>query len=562
MFKTVDPSVATTAARRLRRITALAVSVSVLLVLVRVERPVAQTVDQVTLATFGDGSPVNDRGGTNWAFWSAGGTIGVTYANGRMQLAYAGGQNDYEGLVLPFPSPIDTTGLDAVDFEIACPAGGAPLRIGLGDENGEIKVPIAQVAPCDGFRRVISVPLSLFVRLNRQAVNRVVFVFEGWLGGAASGTVEIDNLRFVQTGTTPMFKIANFDQPMYQGGTGRPMWVVCGPDGGQGAGAFSDGAYAVSVDVTPPSQWCVFSLELHGIDVQSQDHLRFKVKGLAGGEQANIYLVSGQPGSEIRHPLALTQYASVTTGWTLVDVPLADAAILGIDLSALERIDMAFEWTHLSQTLYLDDVVFTSEPRLASPRVPRNLLATSPAVGRVDLTWTDPSSVETGFVIGRGGISQAPPNLTIVGEVGANVTSFSFTTCTDAGESIHWYVRSKNAAGESDWLGPIGQNCDGSGTIPAQPSNLVAHSPAVGRVDLTWTDGSNNETGFTIGRGGISQAPPNLTVVGQVGVNVTSFSFTTCTDAGESIHWYVRSKNAAGASEWVGPIGKNCDGVW
>ena len=42
------------------------------------------------------------------------------------------------------------------------------------------------------------------------------------------------------------------------------------------------------------------------------------------------------------------------------------------------------------------------------------------------------------------------------------------------------------------------QNYSGSQAVPADPSNAVATSPGYNSVQLTWTDNSNNETGFII----------------------------------------------------------------
>lgn len=96
---------------------------------------------------------------------------------------------------------------------------------------------------------------------------------------------------------------------------------------------------------------------------------------------------------------------------------------------------------------------------------------------------------------------------------------------------------------------------------PAPPTNLVATSPAIGRIHLVWADASTNETGFDIGLGDIDHAPPDLTLIGSVGADITTWDWTTCPDPGVSHHWYVRAVNAAGPSAWFGPIGKNCDGT-
>ena len=180
------------------------------------------------------------------------------------------------------------------------------------------------------------------------------------------------------------------------------------------------------------------------------------------------------------------------------------------------------------------------------PNAPADLTAASPALGRVDLAWEDASTNESGFEIAQ------DDSLTVVRTVGTNTTATSFLGL-NPGTSYHWYVRSMNAAGTSSWVGPIGKRPDGSDGPPAMPSNLTATSLATGHIDLAWIDLSANETGFEIAQ------DDSLAIVRVVGANVTAASFTGL-DAATSYQWYVRAVNAAGASSWVGPIGKLPDG--
>jgi len=92
-----------------------------------------------------------------------------------------------------------------------------------------------------------------------------------------------------------------------------------------------------------------------------------------------------------------------------------------------------------------------------------------------------------------------------------------------------------------------------TGTPPAQPANLVTRSPLAGRVDLTWSDNSSNETRFEIAN------TDALAVLQSAGANVTAASFTGL-NPGTSYHWYVRACNADGCSAWFGPVGQTPDG--
>src|SRR6218665_2572509 len=61
-----------------------------------------------------------------------------------------------------------------------------------------------------------------------------------------------------------------------------------------------------------------------------------------------------------------------------------------------------------------------------------------------------------------------------------------------------------------------------NGTAPAVPSGLTATAVSYKRINLSWADNSNNETGFEIWR---STDPMNgFVTVGSVGENVTTFA--------------------------------------
>jgi len=66
------------------------------------------------------------------------------------------------------------------------------------------------------------------------------------------------------------------------------------------------------------------------------------------------------------------------------------------------------------------------------------------------------------------------------------------------------------------------QNVASPGPVPASPSNLVASTVSARRINLTWQDNSNNETGFEIYRSTSESGP--FAMVTTVGANRTSFA--------------------------------------
>jgi hypothetical protein len=159
------------------------------------------------------------------------------------------------------------------------------------------------------------------------------------------------------------------------------------------------------------------------------------------------------------------------------------------------------------------DVTTLLEP----PAAPTNLTA-SVATRSVNLTWTDNSNNETGFRIAislDGGATWSN-----VGTVGANVTSFN-VTALQPGTRYLFKVRAANGDVYSDYTNTV--DVTTLAKPPAAPTNLTA-SVAAQSVDLSWTDNSNNETGFRIAislDGGATWSN-----VGTVGANVTSFNVT------------------------------------
>ena len=92
-----------------------------------------------------------------------------------------------------------------------------------------------------------------------------------------------------------------------------------------------------------------------------------------------------------------------------------------------------------------------------------------------------------------------------------------------------------------------GDSGDSDETIPAAPTNLEAVSVSTGQVNLTWTDNSDNESGFKIDRK-IGDSG-NWSEITTVGVNEETYQNTSLED-GTRYYYRVRAYNAAGNSEY------------
>lgn len=212
------------------------------------------------------------------------------------------------------------------------------------------------------------------------------------------------------------------------------------------------------------------------------------------------------------------------------------------------------------------------------PKAPSGLVATRIGNGnnrRVDLTWTDNSKNETAFLIQRANNINGPWTdlVTLTSATGPAVGQVAYTDpIGNTNQTFYYRVKAINVVGDTwDYSNPAFNEIPPGGGFPtlslqsafsntatfgamppAAPSNLSASAFRFNnnndRVTLTWTDNSNNETGFTIQRATNETFSAGL-VTSTVGANVTTF--TTGNLPRFTIYWFrVAATNAAGASDW------------
>ena len=83
-----------------------------------------------------------------------------------------------------------------------------------------------------------------------------------------------------------------------------------------------------------------------------------------------------------------------------------------------------------------------------------------------------------------------------------------------------------------------------TGSVPAAPSGLAASASSSSQINLTWTDNSNNESGFNIER---STDGSNFSPLATAAANATSYSNTGLT-ASTTYRYRVFATNATGSS--------------
>ena len=170
---------------------------------------------------------------------------------------------------------------------------------------------------------------------------------------------------------------------------------------------------------------------------------------------------------------------------------------------------------------FVDNFFTSSTPSVPNP--PSGLSATATSATSINLSWTDTSNNETGFKIARS--TTLGGTYSLIHTTAANATSFSNTGLT-AATQYFYKVSATNTTGDSVAVTANATTPSASaGLAPTAPSSLLATVISANSIDLSWTDTSNNETGFKITR--------SLTSGGTyVPITTTAANATTFSDTG------------------------------
>ncbi|MFJ6463396.1 discoidin domain-containing protein [Streptomyces sp. NPDC091387] len=167
-----------------------------------------------------------------------------------------------------------------------------------------------------------------------------------------------------------------------------------------------------------------------------------------------------------------------------------------------------------------------------APTAPTQLAYTEPATGQIKLTWkasTDDTAV-TGYDIYA--------NNTLLTSVAGNVTTFTDTR--PAGATVSYYVRAKDAAGNTSANSNTVTRTGDSGDTqaPTAPGNLSFTEPSAGQIKLVWQASTDNKgvTGYDIYANNVLRK--------SVAGDVTTYTDTQ--SAATTVSYTVRAKDAAG----------------
>ena len=186
------------------------------------------------------------------------------------------------------------------------------------------------------------------------------------------------------------------------------------------------------------------------------------------------------------------------------------------------------------------------------PAAPSALVAGTPDIGSVPLSWVDNADNETSFEIEY----RVPPtaftgNPQVTG-LSANTTSYILAGLVSA-TAHEARVRCRNAAGPSAWSNVVAFTTATAPQPPVQPSNHALTAPAYNQVSSSWTDNSTDETAFvweldkdTSGAG----LPGTFAyATDTLAAGVTSKIYTDPAGDGQQVYQArVRARNATGDS--------------
>jgi hypothetical protein len=171
------------------------------------------------------------------------------------------------------------------------------------------------------------------------------------------------------------------------------------------------------------------------------------------------------------------------------------------------------------------------------PIAPSGLTATAVSTTRIDVTWTDNSNNETAFRIQRCAGS-ACTDFVQVGMTTA--TTFSNGGLTES-TAYRYRIVAYNSAGSA-----FSNIADAAtpGSVPSAPGELSATPVSPTRIDLSWTDNSQNETGFRIERCSGSGCTSFANIAETTGRTFANTGLTPST----LYRYRVRAFNASGES--------------
>ncbi len=188
------------------------------------------------------------------------------------------------------------------------------------------------------------------------------------------------------------------------------------------------------------------------------------------------------------------------------------------------------------------DVLSLTKEITLTPTPPSSLTATVVNTTQINLSWTDNTTTEDGFKIYRcegAGCS----NYVFIATVEANVKNYNDTTVCRSTTYSYKVTAYKGTIWETDF-----SNIVSATTLTGATPVLSATRVSETEINLSWTDGNNDETGFEVWRCAGSGCDPKTGTMIPLVANTTTYSNTGLTP--NTIYRYLVTvyKNSSGCS--------------
>jgi hypothetical protein len=183
------------------------------------------------------------------------------------------------------------------------------------------------------------------------------------------------------------------------------------------------------------------------------------------------------------------------------------------------------------------------------PDAPSGLNANAQSQSSIQLTWTDNADFETGYKLERS-VSQFS-GFSQIALLAENQVSYT-DTGLNASTTYYYRVRAYNANGDSDYSNTTQATTFSVVSGPAAPSALNVNATSSSSISLTWSDNSNDESGFELERSTAEFS--GFTLITSPNADQTSYTDSGLTPA-TTYYYRIRAYNNDGDSDYSNTAG-------